>query len=467
MKRTKPFLGLFGRKAPRNAPDLTLAPPLDDLISQEVQRSTRKVASPLPRFQVNAADQISRRGSDTLERLRVNLRNAFTPSQPVQNPSMFAGRLEVLTRMIQSIEDQRLHLVIYGDRGIGKTSLLHMLSDAGRDARYIVVYMSCGAASSFDETFRAASHDIPLLFHSGYAPTTSEAEHGSTLADLLPASPVTPRQFGELCARITGTRALIVLDEFDRCEAPQFRRDLAELIKILSDRSLRVQLVIAGVAADLADLVEHIPSIRRNILAIKVPLMSEEDIHDLIANGERISGVSFDGPARELVTQVAYGSPYIASLLCHHAGLIALTAKRTAVGPADVSAAVTQAIDELWLRIPKTTQIQIQRAADSAGEALTILAKTSLTASGPFEPSQIVEIAGSVEKASRVKLVADQLVKSGTLLQSHDDAYGLRLSFIDEGVASYLWFRAAQHDFDLGAKALREKPQMTKTPGVA
>ena len=154
-----------------------------------------------------------------------------------------------------------------GERGIGKTSLLHMLTQAAQEARYIVVYSSCGANSTFDETFRAAAADIPLLFHSGFAPTTAEAETGSTLADLLPPGPLSPRKFGDLCAKLTGTRVLIILDEFDRCESGAFRRDVAELIKNLSDRLGRVQLVLAGVAADLTELVEHIPSIRRNIFA--------------------------------------------------------------------------------------------------------------------------------------------------------------------------------------------------------
>ena len=411
---------------------------------ERAERPERKAAPSLPRFQVTATDQLTRRGSDSLARLRANLRNAFTPSQPVMNPSMFAGRAGVLTSMIRSLEDQRLHLVIYGDRGIGKTSLLHMLTDAARDARYIVIYMSCGAGSTFDETFRAAGADIPLLFHSGYAPTASEAEHGSTLADIFPSGRLSPRQFGDVCVRITGTRVLIILDEFDRCESAQFRRDLAEVIKILSDRSLRVQLVIAGVAADLADLVEHIPSIRRNILAIKVPLMNDQEVHELLANGERASGLGFTADARAQITTVANGSPYISSLVAHHAGLIALDAKSTTVRAEDVAAAVSQSLDDLWLRIPTVVQGHILSTLEHAGEALTTLAKASLSASGPFAAREIETAATSPENANTSKRIADKLVETGVLLTSEDDRHGPRYKFIDDGVSSYLWFRACQ-----------------------
>ena len=170
------------------------------------------------------------------------------------------------------------------------------------------------------KTARYAIASIPLLFHSGFAPTTAEAEKGSTLADLLPNEPISPRKFGDLCTKLVGTRVLIILDEFDRCESGAFRRDVAELIKNLSDRQGRVQLVLAGVAADLTELVEHIPSIRRNIFALRLPKMSDAEVLQIVANGEREASVTFDTHAGAYVVALASGSPYIASLLCHHAG---------------------------------------------------------------------------------------------------------------------------------------------------
>ena len=175
--------------------------------------------SALPRFNTTASDQTSGRGGDRFAAVRAKLRHAFTPSQPVADRRLFAGRDEVLKTIIRSIEDQRLHVVLYGERGIGKTSLMHVLTQAATEARYIVVYTSCGANSNFDDTFRAAATDIPLLFHSGFSPTAAETEKGSSLADLLPTEPLSPRKFGDLCAKLTGTRVLIILDEFDRAES--------------------------------------------------------------------------------------------------------------------------------------------------------------------------------------------------------------------------------------------------------
>ncbi len=399
----------------------------------------------LPRFQTTASDQLNTRAGDRFGSIRAKLRHAFTPSQPVADRRMFAGRESVLRTIIGSIEDQRLHVVLYGERGIGKTSLLHMLAQAATEARYIVVYSSCGANSTFDETFRAAAQDIPLLFHSGFAPTTMEAEKGASLADLLPAEPISPRKFGDLCTKLVGTRVLIILDEFDRCESGAFRRDVAELIKNLSDRLGRVQLVLAGVAADLTELVEHIPSIRRNIFALRVPKMTDAEVMQIVANGEREAGVTFDTHAGAYVVAVASGSPYIASLLCHHAGHVALDQGRSTILSADVSEAVGRAVDEFRGRIGKPAQAHVRRLFEQGrGESMAMAALASLTSDGAFSASDIAAI--NELDARKSQTVVDQLANDGLIVQVDDEEKEKRYTFLEEGLPTYLWISWAQQN---------------------
>ena len=411
-------------------------------------------AAAFPRFHATASDHVSNRSSDRFATIRAKLRHAFTPSQPVAERRMFAGREDVLKTVIRAIEDQRLHVVIYGERGIGKTSLLHMLTQAAGEARYIVVYSSCGANSTFEETFRAAAYDIPLLFHAGFAPTTSEAEKGASLADLLPAGALTPKKFGDLCAKITGTRVLIILDEFDRCESATFRREVAELIKNLSDRLGRVQLVLAGVAADLTELVEHIPSIRRNILAVRVPKMSDTEVLQIVANGEREAGVNFDEAARNFIVEVARGSPYIANLLCHHAGHAALDHGRAAVDGDDVWTAVDRTVLEFQARISKPTLAHVQRLFhDGHGETLAFAARAALSGDDTFNQTDVQTLSGlTAEKAAAVV----SFLASEDLLAAHeDDGGGPRHAFIEEGLPMLLLMTWAQRDMRPAATPTR------------
>jgi Cdc6-like AAA superfamily ATPase len=440
-RKTKPKAAKAAKTSPRESARAALSDPnISDLFQRPQRRSSASQASSLPRFQSTAGDFLEGGRADRFAQVRLKVRDAFTPSQPISDRRFFAGRQGVLTQMIRSLEDQRRHLVIYGDRGIGKTSLLHVLAEAAREARYIVVYWSCGAASSFDETFRSAAGEIPLLFHSGFSPTASEAETGASLADLLPPGPISPRVFGELCAKITGTRALIILDEFDRCQSGEFRREIAELIKILSDRSVRVELIIAGVAADLAELVEHIPSIRRNIQTFRIPLMTDDEIRNLVETGTRTSGLLFQPDAQHFVVSTACGSPYLASLICHHASLSAVDARRAEVLAEDVGQGITVAVDELRHRLPRTLQNQVNRlVAKGAGRALAVLAAASLSASGDFDDRAIEQVASSTSEATLCKRLCQEIAADDGIVRAHEYDGQRRYSFVEEGLPAYLW----------------------------
>ena len=87
---------------------------------------------------------------------------------------------------INAIEQQRVHVVIYGERGIGKTSLAHVFADTAREARYLVLYGSCGTDGRFDDIFRTFASKIPMLYHRSVLPTTVEVEAGTFFDSLLP-----------------------------------------------------------------------------------------------------------------------------------------------------------------------------------------------------------------------------------------------------------------------------------------
>lgn len=296
----------------------------------------------LPRFRNNARHQFSPHETSKADRLRIKFRGAFTPAQPVEKRERFAGRTKALARLISGIEDQRLHAVIYGDRGIGKTSLLHVLAETAREAGYVVLYESCDAGTGFDELFRSVLGRIPQLYHGGITPADEAVEEGATLLDMAGPAMLSPRSVSELLAATAGARLILMLDEFDRATSREFRRAVAELIKNLSDRCARVQIVVAGVAANFAELVEHIPSIRRNVLSLELPRMDDEEIEEMIAIGEAESGIAFGVEARSSIRFMAHGYPYIAALLSHHAGLSAIDKGADEVSLYDVTVAAEE-----------------------------------------------------------------------------------------------------------------------------
>ena len=413
--------------------------------SLEVRRPAgpRPATSRLPRFKGEASDlERPLRGRDgPVDQQRARLQRAFTPSQPVSDVRMFAGRRELLLSLIRAIEEQQLHTVIFGDRGIGKTSLLHVFAQLAREARYIVRYTSCTETSEFDATFRAIAADVPLLYHADFDPTSEPAEKGAALDSLLPEKELTVATVTEVFAKLSGTRVLIVLDEFDRAVSPDFKRSIAELIKSLSDRAIRVQIVIAGVAANLTELVEHIPSIRRNVLGLPVPMMTQEEVAEMISLGEAAGQLTFDPDATAAIVDAAQGSPYVTGLLAQHAAGRALDRQARDVGRDDVVEAIRRAMRDVWVRLSPRSQQQIEAVeAQLSPQAFGALAGEALGHFGVVMP------AGSAgEEAVRLAAGAGMLRPT-----SIGDREGHR--FVDDSVALYLWLGSR-----LGDPALRRR----------
>lgn len=385
---------------------------------------------------------------------RARVRQAFSPSQPILDIRMLAGRGEALTTLIRSIEDQRLHTILYGERGIGKTSLLHILSQLARDARYRVAYHSCSQDEKFSDAFRAIASEIPLLFDARYAPAATESERGGTLADALPPGDFSVSQLSEALSYLSNIRVLILLDEFDRSEPGHFRRNVAELIKNLSDRSLRVQLVIAGVSTNLTELIEHIPSIRRNVLGYRVPALDAREVQQLIGIGERLSGLSYGVDARDRLVLLANGSPYIASMLAQYAGFAALDRDAEDVTVDDVNHAVHQATSELRERLSEATLDAIDTAIEHGFEpTLLTLADFAMHGMGALDADRLP----AHLTAERFASVTEQLCDQHKLLVRATAEREGRLRFREEGAAAYLWLA-------LAAKSSRVARAVTAAP---
>ena len=399
--------------------------------------------APFPRFQATAGDHLDPKTADRFAMVRASLRNAFTP-QPVTDKRMFAGRTKVLTALISSIEDQRLHTVICGERGIGKSSLLHMLAQAATDARYLVFYLACTAGSNFDETLRAIAANIPLAYHHGYGPTSIEGERGDTLAKLLGPEPITVSSAVDLLAKIEGTRVLVILDEYDRAGSEDFRRSMTELLWSLSDQSVRVQFVIAGVAANAGELIPNVT--HRDIFALQLPRMTAAEIRSLIKNSEAMAEVRFDAGAVQAIIARCIGFPYLASLISHRAALVAVEQDRFTVVGEDVHVGARAAVQELRGRISGRSQVQVTEAARLVTpKSLAALAEAALNTSGWFSVVGAADVEGGAKAAgAALPAAADRLASQNVLLEARHDGVDHAYRFTDPNVPIYVWLLAVQ-----------------------
>lgn len=400
----------------------------------------------LPRFRgASALRGNPSANAGRIARTKGRLRDAFTPAQPVTDRRLFAGRLEVLSHLIEVIENRLAHVVIFGERGIGKTSLLHILSDLARESDYLTLRATCGSGSEFDVLFRTLLREVPMLYHASVSPTDRSSETGATLADLLPERAFDARELSDLLSGVTSCRILIVLDEYDRVESESFRINIAELIKNLSDRAAPVQLVIAGVSSNLHELIGYIPSIRRNVVGLPLPKLVPTEVREIIRLGEDACGITFDAEVIALINDLAHGSPYLVRLICYHSSLTALEHGRTNVLRADIGEGLEQMVQEAAARLP-IGALQRANRLDWRGhsELLTHVVHLAGTPSGWFSALDIAEEASNLPDPAAVeRFIREELIPLH-LMEEEGAAAEARYRFVDEGLQSFLWITLAR-----------------------
>jgi Cdc6-like AAA superfamily ATPase len=413
-----------------------------DTLWREPEDSPRSLA--LPRFSASASDDVDSTDADSaMARRKLALRDALGASQPVIGRESFAGRHDALAQLITCIEQQRVHVVIYGERGIGKTSLAHVFAETAREARYLVLYGSCGTEAQFDAMFRSFAARIPRLYHKSVLPNSPEAERGDHF-DVMLNEHFGPRELAELFADVTGTRVIIILDEYDRVLDASFRRDVAELIKNLSDRAARVQLVLTGVAQNLDELIGYAPSIRRNIIGLPMRPLTTGEVREVIGIGEVAAELRYSDESVSMISAMAGGSPYLVRLLAHQAGMAALSDRSSRVDEKHGRAAVERVLTDWNASLPRRVQASLGRdEARSHWPLLIAAARAGSSADGYFGIDDVYTELNASQAPPAIERDLKRFAHPHDLLELHEYDNEVRFRFRHPGVSSLLLMSAA------------------------
>jgi len=125
-------------------------------------------------------------------KLTVEISQSFTPSAPIDRLSLFAGRTQQVTKLINTVSQRGQHAVLFGERGVGKTSLATVLKDilGQKHMDFAVASTNCEAGSTFASIFENLFSDLPLEYREqgmGFGQVTHKTL--SSMRDVLPVNP--------------------------------------------------------------------------------------------------------------------------------------------------------------------------------------------------------------------------------------------------------------------------------------
>ncbi|MGD9701589.1 MAG: AAA family ATPase [Acidimicrobiia bacterium] len=281
--------------------------------------------------------------SETPVELEAKLRAAFTPHSPISRPAVFRGRISQIRASIDAMASPGLHVVLYGERGVGKTSLASVLTQILKDVQ-AHSRVICSRDDTFSKVMKRALHQIALTnVRAPFGFTGDVRPDGFTLADAQE-----PQGYGpdEIATTLTALPPLVVLvfDEFDRL-TPEASAPFADLIKSLSDRGSTATIVLVGVASDVGELLSNHQSVSRCLRQISIPRMSDGEVAEIIDLGMKSAGFSFRRlDTRAAIIDTAQGFPYYAHLLSLYAGQVAVDDERSEITTADFQVGLKNAV---------------------------------------------------------------------------------------------------------------------------
>src|SRR5450759_337419 len=88
--------------------------------------------------------------------------SAFSPSAPINQYSLFAGRLDLVKDVIRGIYQRGQHIILYGERGVGKTSLANVMKEF-LEKNVTVVKVNCDTQNNYKSLWQKILREIVLI----------------------------------------------------------------------------------------------------------------------------------------------------------------------------------------------------------------------------------------------------------------------------------------------------------------
>ena len=145
---------------------------------------------------------------------------AFTPASPVTIRDIFQGRTEQTRQILDAVAGTGQHVVLYGERGVGKTSLANILS-VMLDSDYIVARANCDSGDSFSQVWEKLFHRIHLSSTNrgvGFLPDGT-TKRIPVLGSVQNGNPATVAEIRNAIESLSTIKPCVfVIDEFDRIQ---------------------------------------------------------------------------------------------------------------------------------------------------------------------------------------------------------------------------------------------------------
>lgn len=278
------------------------------------------------------------------------IEEAFTPTHPKYD-NLFCGRLKEVMLIIDKIPVEGSHIVLYGDRGVGKTSLANYILREAENASLIgsPIIVNCNVNDTFELVMGRIFKHLGIEI----TQTQTQTNEGSFMIWKIGISGKkektthydNPLADPDLIAETLKNKNIIILiDEFDLLTNKDEKIKFSNLMKALSDKKSEAKIFIVGISLNIEELIEGHNSIDRSLLQVSLGRMTEAELSEIITKGEDRTQLKFDDEVKTQIVEKSLGFPYFTHLLALESSKIAVLAGRKEITIDDFKIALEKAI---------------------------------------------------------------------------------------------------------------------------
>jgi Cdc6-like AAA superfamily ATPase len=258
----------------------------------------------------------------------------FSPGAPIDEADLFAGRAAQIDRMIDTVMQRGLHAILYGERGVGKSSLANTFATRlfTKTSTLSCINVNCHPSDDFSAVWRKVFRRLD--------------RDGQNLSQIYPTRVEPDDVIVELSAFGLNVVPIIILDEFDKIPTKTVRTLIANTIKDLSDHSIRATVIAVGVADSVSDLIEEHESISRCMRQIPMQRMNRDELKEIVDTRLPRIGMTIDRDAVDYIVTLSRGLPHYTHLFGQQAAKKALEQRSVHINMSHVDAALPLCVEE-------------------------------------------------------------------------------------------------------------------------
>jgi hypothetical protein len=343
---------------------------MHDLELQGLPNPSRERLQPI----LSCWNRLVEEETDTLEnskRAQIEIENPYVIGVPLTpEQEVFVGRTEISAQITQALlGSQAPPLLLYGQRRMGKTSLLNNL---GRilPARIVPLFIDLQGPASY------APDSAGFLAMASRAMVDSAKRYrGIQLPSLAPEkssqNPIGAfDQWLDSIETAIGDRLiLLALDEFESLEQrlrshPEDEPALLGLFRHIVQHRRRFRILVA--ASHSADEFGRVAGYLINLQMVRIGYLNEKDARQLLERPLHNFALRYTGEAAQRVIDITRGHPHLLQALCYE--IVNLkneqtTATRCEAGLGDVENAALQTLEHCKMLFLDIAQNQISPEA--------------------------------------------------------------------------------------------------------